>query len=425
MAKQVVKRTYRARICNYSQVRNDLDSLGFAASKLWNVGRWTAQRVWDACGQIPDTNALMAYLKNHERYADLHSQSSQRVLQELGEAFTSWYGKRDNGDTNANPPGYRKHNDDHPRSTITFKAAGFKHDAVNNRIRLSKGKNLKASWGDYVLCEYDLIGPSGRTIETVQQVRAVFEHGIWRLHIVCRITIAAAESSDDGVAGIDLGICNLVTVSYGDESVVYPGGALKEDEYYFAKKRAETDNSVSREARRLDTKRTDRRTHFLHTLSKDIVAECAERGVGTIVVGDLGGIREDENGDARNWGKHGNLDLHGWAFDRFTSTLEYKAEEHSIAVVTKSERNTSKTCSACGRSDDRHRVQRGLYVCDCGLVANADCNGAENIRQKVLPNLACDGGDRDNGWLAQPAVRLFDRSEGRFTPREQVVNREP
>ena len=46
------------------------------ASKLWNVGRWTAQRIWDACGQIPGANALTVYLKNHERYADLHSQSS-------------------------------------------------------------------------------------------------------------------------------------------------------------------------------------------------------------------------------------------------------------------------------------------------------------------------------------------------------------
>jgi transposase len=76
-------------------------------------------------------------------------------------------------------------------------------------------------------------------------------------------------------------------------------------EYYFLKKRSETDDSASREAKRLDTKRTDRRTHFLHTLSKDIIAECVERGVGTIVVGDLGGIRNDENGTARNWGDHG------------------------------------------------------------------------------------------------------------------------
>jgi len=76
MAKQVVTRTYRARICNYSQLRDDLDSLGFAASRLWNAARWTAQRVWNACGQIPDATALMAYLNSHERYADLHSQSN-------------------------------------------------------------------------------------------------------------------------------------------------------------------------------------------------------------------------------------------------------------------------------------------------------------------------------------------------------------
>ena len=57
------------------------------------------------------------------------------------------------------------------------------------------------------------------------------------------------------------------------------------------------------------------------------------------------------------------------------------------------ERNMSKSCATCEFTDDSQRVERGLYVCDeCGEVANADVNGAENIRQKVLPSLACDGG---------------------------------
>jgi putative transposase len=428
MANRTVKRTYRARIRNHSQVRDDLDSLGFAAAKLWNVARWTAGRVWDACGQIPDDADLKAYLKGGGRYVDLHSQSSQRVLEELAEAFTGWYGHRHNGNQKANPPGYRKHNDEYPRSTVTFKAAGFKHDKKNQRIRLSKGRNLKDHRSDFVLCEYDVIGPRGTTVENIQQVRAVHEHGVWRLHIVCRVEIDVPDAPGNSVAGIDLGICNVAAVSFGDESLLYPGGALKEDEYYFAKKRAECDKSSSREARRLDRKRTDRRTHFLHMLSKAIVAECVERDVGTIVVGDLAGIREDdETSDACNWGDHGNLDLHGWAFDRFTTMLTYKAEVEGIEVESVSERATSKSCSACGRTDDRQRVERGLYVCDeCGLVANADTNGAENIRQKVLPNPTTSRSDRDNGWLAQPAVRLFARSEGRFAPREQVAaNREP
>nr|WP_199174855.1 zinc ribbon domain-containing protein [Halegenticoccus soli] len=259
------------------------------------------------------------------------------------------------------------------------------------------------------------------------------------MHFVCRVEIDIASVPGDGVAGIDLGISGLATVSYGDKTVLYPGGALKEDEYYFAKKRAETDDSTSRE-RSVSPENAppDGRT------VEDIVAECVERGVGMIVVGDLGGIREDENGEARNWGDHGNLDLHGWAFGRFTTMLSYKVASEGIDVVEKSERGTSKTCSACGQSDKRQRVERGLYVRDCGFVGNADCNGAANIRRRVLPNRACDGGDRDTGWLAsrsasgtsmthrkrfafsrQPAVRLFDPSEGRFAPREQVVDREP
>jgi putative transposase len=195
------------------------------------------------------------------------------------------------------------------------------------------------------------------------------------------------------VAGIDLGICNFAAVAVSDEALLYPGGALKEDDYYFQKKRANCDDSDSLKARRLDRKRDERRTHFLHAVSKDIVSECAARNVGTIAVGDLSGIREDTD-----WGDHGNLDLHGWAFDRFTEMLEYKATEHGISVERVDECDTSKSCAACGTTDNSQRVERGLYVCDhCGLVANADVNGAENIRQKVLPSLACDGGDRDNG----------------------------
>lgn len=180
---------------------------------------------------------------------------------------------------------------------------------------------------------------------------AVYEHGLWRLHIVCRVEIDIPETPSNGVVGIDLGICNFAAVSFGDEALLYPGGALKEDEYYFAKKRAECETSTSREARRLDRKRTDRRTYFLHTLSNAIVVECVKRNVGTIVVGDLAGIREDdETGESINWGTHGNLDLHGWAFDRFETMLEYKGEAEGIDVLRKDERGTSKSCSATGRT---------------------------------------------------------------------------
>jgi putative transposase len=89
-----VTRTYVASIRNQQQVKGDLDSLGFAASKLWNVARWTCDRIWSETATIPGDGPLKPYLKTHERYADLNSQSSQRVIKELAESFHGWYANR-------------------------------------------------------------------------------------------------------------------------------------------------------------------------------------------------------------------------------------------------------------------------------------------------------------------------------------------
>jgi len=122
---------------------------------------------------------------------------------------------------------------------------------------------------------------------------------------------------------------------------LYP--LLKQADYYFSKHIAQCDDLVSEQATRLNQKKSARRTHYFHTLSKHIVQRCVEEGVGTIVVGDLSGIHEDkENRESKNWRKHGNLDLHSWAFDRFTDLLEYKAEIEGITVEQVSERDTSK-----------------------------------------------------------------------------------
>ena len=286
MAKQVVIRNYTASIRNQSQVQDDLDSLGFSASKLWNVGRWTISRVWDEIDYIPEHDELTSYLKTHERYDDLHSQSSQRVLQELAEAFNGWYGKRRNGDTKANPPGYRKHGDEHPRSTVTFKNKGFKLDTKYNRVRLSKGSNVKKYWSDFILCKYQTRpNVDLSTVENVQQVRAVWTGDKWELHFVCRVKIEVAESPGEKTVGVDLGINNFAALAYEDgHSELYPLNCLKQDDYYSSKRIARCDDSDSEKANRLNQKKSGRRTHYFHNLSKHIVQRCVEEGVGTIVV---------------------------------------------------------------------------------------------------------------------------------------------
>jgi len=77
------------------------------------------------------------------------------------------------------------------------------------------------------------------------------------------------------------------------------------------------------------------------------------------------------------------------------------------------------TCCECGTKADSNRIEPDLYPCaNCELVANSDLNAAENIRATVTPN---PSQDMSNGCLAQPSVRLFDKSTGRVAPQEQVV----
>jgi putative transposase len=97
--------------------------------------------------------------------------------------------------------------------------------------------------------------------------------------------------------------------------------------------------------------------------------------------------------------------------------------------VEVSERNTSKTCCVCGREDGSQRAERGLYVCEeCDAAFNADANGAENIRLDINASNSESppvlDGDRSIGWLAQPAVYLYDLSRG-FQPQREVVDCKP
>ncbi|WP_435349257.1 RNA-guided endonuclease InsQ/TnpB family protein [Haloarchaeobius sp. HRN-SO-5] len=412
-----VTRTYVGSIQNQKQVCDGLDSLGESASKIWNVARWTADRIWDATGEIPGEGPLKSYMKNQSCWKDLNAQSSQKVIEELSDAFQSWFDLR-HTDDEANPPGYRKHGTERPRSTVTFKADGFKHDPENNRVRLSKGTNLKEHRSDFLLCEYQTRPDVNLSeVERVQNVRAVWTGDEWELHFVCKVELETTDSAGEGVAGIDLGITNIATVAFPDEYVLYPGNTVKQDKHYFTRADYETEgkSGPSERSKWARRKLAERETHFYHALTDAIITECVERGVGTLAVSWPEDVR------ASDWGKTGNKKLHTWAFDRISQYLDYKGKERGVKVLKENEWNTSKTCSRCGDDTKSNRTHRGLYVCSsCELVANADCNGAENMRQKITPSP--HGEDRSNGCVAQPSVHLFDRESGTFTTRDQVVS---
>ena len=183
---------------------------------------------------------------------------------------------------------------------MTWKQNGIKHDTKNNRVRLSKGANHKQhpkAW-EYILVEYET--RPGVTVENLQQVRAVYDKAKqrWELHLVCKHEIETPDAPGNETAGIDLGICNFAAVAYStEEADLYPGNRLKQDGYYFPKEIANCDDSGGDRATRLHAKWSERRTHFLHSLATHIVQRCIEKEVGRINIGNLAGVREDNNND--------------------------------------------------------------------------------------------------------------------------------
>ena len=81
--------------------------------------------------------------------------------------------------------------------------------------------------------------------------------------------------------------------------------------------------------------KSTRWTHYFHTLSKHIVERCLKEGIGTIAIGDLSGIRDDEEAsESKIGGKHGNFDHHSWQFDCFTDLMTYKVEVEGLTLET-------------------------------------------------------------------------------------------
>ena len=112
---------------------------------------------------------------------------------------------------------------------------------------------------------------------------------------------------------------------------------------------------------------TDQRTDFLHKTSRDI----AER-YRIIAVEDL---------KINNMVKNHNLAKHitDASWNSFIQMLSYKAVDCGGQLIKVNPRNTSKTCSECGKIQEMPLSNRTFNCSNCSLVCNRDLNASINI----------------------------------------------
>ncbi len=361
--------------------------MGKVVTALYNQANYERRKAWRETGKIPNYYQQYYALRNQELAKLLPSQTVQQTLKTLEHNYRSWYGLRKNGDKTARPPGFRK-----PKHPSTFRFTNYQFKIIdNNKIRLATkkflGKNIEVKVKGNPETPISMI-------EKPQTLTIVFRNG--KKIIIANLTykIPNPEEEENGkIMGIDLGIKNIAT-TYGTvdgEFQIYKGEKILSIQYYFnkqiqklqkklPKKEDGKTQQYSKTIVKLHKKKARQIKHQLHCIANDIVKTCEEKGIKTVVVGDLKNIRKDKNGKGRNLGKKINQKLHSWSYCTLASLLEYKLKRVGIVLKKVSEKYTSRTCPACGDRKRENRVKRGSFKCsNCGYKNHPDVIGAINI----------------------------------------------
>jgi putative transposase len=197
------------------------------------------------------------------------------------------------------------------------------------------------------------------------------------------------EPKGTKTAGIDIGEIHLAAVRAGDESWTVNGRELRSLRRQQNRTKARLGSKIDRKERgsrrwkrlarakdRQLSKIRGRIKDLLHKQSTRLVKTLHERRVGTVVVGDLTGIR-----NGMDYGPKANQRLHQWAYGEFVRMIEYKARLCGMTVRRVGEAYTSQECPSCG---SRHKPHGREYICGCGFEGHRDIVGAANIRRRYV-----------------------------------------
>jgi len=222
------------------------------------------------------------------------------------------------------------------------------------------------------------IGKQGKTEVIYDEV-----DGKWRVFQAVK-TKPLFKPKGSKTCYIDPGIINLFTIWLEGwrQPIAYSGRNLLSDWWYWVDRIAdcqsilETINSKkgSKHLSRLYRIRQRRFRQAINTMIRNMVRDLYELGVSKIVIGDLTGIREDNDK-----GRKSNSMIHNfWSFNHLVQRLKCTAQEYGIGVREASEYKTSSRCIRCGSENIESKGR--LFKClDCELEANRDAIGTLNM----------------------------------------------
>lgn len=203
----------------------------------------------------------------------------------------------------------------------------------------------------------------------------IFRKGKFYLLATCDIPDERVSQFND-VLGVDFGIVNIATTS---DDKKYSGEKIEEVRKWYADRRCKLQSvgtkSAKRRLKKLSGKERKFKSDTNHKISKELVKVSKDTN-RAIAIEDLSGIRARTKVRKKERARQSS-----WAFNQLRMFITYKAQMNGVSVLLVNPKYTSQRCSCCGHTEKANRKSQSEFVCkSCGHCANADFNGALNIK---------------------------------------------
>ena len=393
---------------------NIIEELSFHTTKLYNIVNYDCRE-----------NGFKSYIETEKEYKEnwhnqfLHSHTYQQCLKVLEKNWKSYFASIKDYKKNPNkykgepkPPKFKNHTN--KKNEVIFTEAGIR--VKNNILMLSLSKAMQEKFQVKSLNFSIDTEKLPVNFEALQQIKIKWDNSIKQWYLIL-IYNKEEENKVTGnnIMSIDLGRDNLATLTFLEdtESYLIDGKVLKSKISYYNKEIARL-NSIAmkqvgdskkfkntKQINKLYTKRDNFVNNYIHKASRKIIDLALQHNCNTIVIGDIEGIKQENNVKS----------FVNMPHQKLVDKIEYKAKLVGLKVVYVKENYTS-GCSALdleninkANYDKSRRIVRGLFRSNKGILVNSDVNGSLNIlrkyvKDKSIPKLIQSA--MDNGGLNSP-----------------------
>ena len=393
---------------------NIIEELSFHTTKLYNIVNYDCRE-----------NGFKSYIEAEKEYKEnwhnqfLHSHTYQQCLKVLEKNWKSYFASIKDYKKNPNkykgepkPPKFKNHTN--KKNEVIFTEAGIR--VKNNILMLSLSKAMQEKFQVKSLNFSIDTEKLPVNFEALQQIKIKWDNSIKQWYLIL-IYNKEEENKVTGnnIISIDLGRDNLATLTFLEdtESYLIDGKVLKSKISYYNKEIARL-NSIgmkqvgdskkfknTKQINKLYIKRNNFVNDYIHKASRKIIDLALQHNCNTIVIGDIEGIKQENNVKS----------FVNMPHQKLVDKIEYKAKLVGLKVVYVKENYTS-GCSALdleninkANYDKSRRIVRGLFRSNKGILVNSDVNGSLNIlrkyvKDKCIPKLIQSV--MDNGGLNTP-----------------------